>query len=71
MVQLANAVDTVKVSKASIADLNTTVVRKQETLINARDFFVKCASVLENEAEEMDATTRGIREIMARSSDVD
>jgi hypothetical protein len=68
MVQLANAVDTVKVSKASIADLNTTVVRKQETLVNARDFFMKCASVLENEAEEMDATAGDIRDIMARSS---
>ena len=56
------------VSKASLAVLNNRVVRKQETLINARGFFVKCASVLENEAEEMDATARDIRDIMARSS---
>ena len=68
VVQLANAVDTVMVSKASLADLNNTVVRKQETLINAHGFFVKCASVLENEAEEMDEAVKTIGGIMAQSS---
>ena len=68
VVQLANAVDTVMVSKGSLADLNNTVVRKQETLINAHGFFVKCASVLENEAEEMDEAVKTIGDIMAQSS---